>query len=190
MTKRERSTLKELSLHILDIAENSVNAGASKVEISVIENLNNDTLSISIADNGKGMDTEMVRKVTDPFITTRTTRRVGLGIPFLKEAAEACNGGLKIESQPGVGTKIDVLFQRSHIDRMPLGDLSTTFLDLLIGYPQVHWGFKYQVNERVFQFDDREVKETLQDIPLSEPSVIDFLARTIANGIEEVAQNV
>ncbi len=136
------------------------------------------------------MDSEMVRRVADPFVTTRTTRKVGLGIPFLKEAAEACNGGLQIESQPGVGTKINVTFQRSHIDRMPLGDLPTTFLDLLIGYPQVHWELKYQVNERVFHFDDREVKETLQDVPLSEPSVIEYLARLIANGIEEVAQNV
>jgi len=173
----------------MDIAENSVNAGAARVEISVVEDLNKDKLSISIADDGRGMDTEMVRRVTDPYITTRTTRKVGLGIPFLKEAAEACQGGLQIESQPGAGTKINVDFQRSHIDRMPLGDLPATFLNLLIGYPQVNWVFTYQVDRRIFQFDDREVKETLQDVPLSEPSVIAYLNQTISSGIREVAQN-
>jgi anti-sigma regulatory factor (Ser/Thr protein kinase) len=187
---RGHSTLKELSLHILDIAENSVNAGAEKIEISVIENLKKDKLSISIIDNGKGMDAEMVRRVTDPFITTRTTRKVGLGIPFLKEAAEACQGGLKIESKPGAGTKIDVEFQRSHIDRMPLGDLTTTFLNLLIGYPKVNWVFKYQVDEHTFQFDDRQVKKTLQEVPLSDPLVIAYLKQVISSGIKEVAQNV
>ncbi len=160
------------------------------MEVSVIENLNKDTLSISIADNGKGMDAEMVRKVSDPFITTRTTRKVGLGIPFLKEAAEACNGSLQIESQPGIGTKINVVFQRSHIDRMPMGDLASTFLNLMIGYPQVNWVFEYQVGQRVFHFDDREVKEILQDVPLSEPTVIAYLDQVITGGIKEVAQNV
>jgi hypothetical protein len=173
----------------LDIAENSVNAGASKVEISVIENLKNDKLYIQIVDNGKGMDGEMVRKVTDPFVTTRTTRKVGLGIPFLKEAAEACCGSFKIESQPGTGTKVDVVFQRSHIDRMPLGDLHATFLSLLIGYPQVHWIFKYQVDEREFLLDDQPIKETLKDVPLSEPSVIAYLDKEILSGIDEIAQN-
>jgi hypothetical protein len=174
----------------MDIAENSVNAGASRVEISVEENLNKDRLSISITDNGKGMDAEMVKKVTDPFITTRTTRKVGLGIPFLKEAAEACCGSLRIESQPGVGTNIFVDFQRSHIDRMPLGNLSSTFLNLMIGYPQVNWIFRYQVDDRVFEFDDQAVKDTLQDVPLSEPSVIAYLDRVLTNGINEVAGNV
>jgi hypothetical protein len=174
----------------MDIAENSVNAGASRVEISVEENLKKDRLSISITDNGKGMDAEMVKRVTDPFITTRTTRKVGLGIPFLKEAAEACRGGLRIESQPGVGTNIFVDFQRSHIDRMPLGNLPSTFLNLMIGYPCVNWVFRYRVDDRVFEFDDQAVKDTLQDVPLSEPSVIAYLNRALTNGINEVAGNV
>jgi Signal transduction histidine kinase len=174
----------------MDIAENSVNAGASRVEISVEENLNKDRLSISITDNGKGMDAEMVKRVTDPFITTRTTRKVGLGIPFLKEAAEACRGGLLIESQPGVGTNILVDFQRSHIDRMPLGNLPSTFLNLMIGYPRVNWIFRYRVEDRVFEFDDQAVKDILQDVPLSEPSVIAYLDRALTNGINEVAGNV
>jgi len=187
---RELNTLRELSLHILDIAENSVNAGATKIEISVNENIKKDKLTISITDNGKGMDAEMARKVTDPFITTRTTRKVGLGIPFLKEAAEACQGGLSIESRPGVGTRLEVAFQRNHIDRMPLGDLAGTFLSLLIGYPQVNWIMEYVVDERIFLFDDRQIKEVLEDVSLTDPAVITYLKQMISSGINEVAQKV
>ena len=181
--------MKELSLHILDIAENSVNAGASKVEITVLENINKDKLTIIIEDDGKGMDAETVKRITDPFVTSRTTRKVGLGLPFLKAAAEACQGSLNIHSQPGVGTKIEVIFQRSHIDRMPLGDLQTTFLNLLIGYPQVHWVFNYQVDERSFTLDDQPIKEILAGVPLSEPSVINYLKNELFEGITNINQN-
>ena len=98
--------MRELALHILDIAENCVTAQADLVRISVHENLHTDKLSFSVTDNGKGMCEEMVRTVTDPFVTTRTTRKVGLGIPLLKAAAESCNGGLTINSIPDKGTKI------------------------------------------------------------------------------------
>lgn len=177
--------MKELSLHILDIAENSVNADADKIEIIVSENFNNDILSITIIDNGRGMDNETVERITDPFTTSRTTRKVGLGIPFLKAAAEACEGGLIIESQLGKGTRIKVTFQHSHIDRMPLGDLQGTFLNLMVGYPQINWVFKYKVNEKIFELDDRPIKETLDGIPLSEPSVINYLRETISKGFKE-----
>ena len=160
--------MKELSLHILDIAENSVNAGASKIEVSVIENIKNDKLSINIKDNGKGMDAETVRKVCDPFTTSRTTRKVGLGIPFLKEAAEACQGSL-------------------NIDRMPLGNLKTTFLSLIIGYPKVNWILTYQVDDEKFELDDRPIKNTLAGVPLSEPTVINYLKQIINDGIDEIA---
>ncbi len=180
--------MKEISLHILDIAENSVNAGAPDVEICVSENLKNDQLTITIKDNGKGMDAETVKRVTDPFITTRTTRKVGLGLPFLKAAAEACQGGLEIQSQPGVGTCIKVNFQHSHIDRMPLGDLQTTFLNLLVGYPQVHWMLTYQLNDEQFVLDDRPIKEVLDGVALSEPSVINYLREMIREGFLKVQQ--
>ena len=181
--------MKELSLHILDIAENSVNAGADRIEICVIENIKKDILSIIISDNGKGMDAETIRKITDPFVTSRKTRKVGLGIPFLKAAAEACQGNLAIESESGIGTRVTVTFQRSHIDRMPLGDLQTSFLNLLIGYPQINWVFKYQVDDRIFEMDDRPVKETLDGIPLSEPSVINYLKEVLSKGINDTASS-
>ena len=132
------------------------------------------------------MDAETVKKISDPFITTRTTRKVGLGIPFLKAAAEACQGKMEITSQPGVGTEITVFFQRSHIDRMPLGDLQSTFLDLLIGYPQVNWIFKYRIDDREFILDDHPIKEVLDGVPLSEPSVINYLRKLISDGFIEV----
>jgi len=181
--------LKELSLHILDIAENSVHADADKIEIAVTENLKNDTLSIRIQDNGKGMDQALVRQITDPFITSRTTRKVGLGIPFFKAAAEACNGSFQILSEPGKGTEVKVSFQRSHIDRMPLGDLRGTYLALIIGYPDVNWILKYGRDEREFILDDNPIKEILDGVPLSEPEVIQYLREVINEGFNRVSKN-
>jgi len=181
--------LRELALHILDIAENSISAGASRVEISVKQDFRNDELWISVKDNGKGMDDEMLAKVTDPFITSRTTRKVGLGIPLLKQAAEACNGGMTIESQPGMGTELTAKFQESHIDRMPLGNLADTFLGLLFGTPDVNWVLHYQVDEQVFEFDDSEVKQVLDGMPLTDYRVIEYLTNTIENGINEINEN-
>jgi len=178
--------LKELSLHILDIAENSVTAGATKIEISVIENLNKDELIITIQDNGKGMDAEKLKNIADPFITSRTTRKVGLGIPFLKAAAEACEGDLEIKSEKGIGTIIEVRFKHSHIDRMPLGDLKSTWLNLLIGYPEVNWVLDYSINTNTYSLDDKPIKEVLKEIPLSDPQVIGYLKNEIANGIDSV----
>ncbi|RPI30832.1 MAG: ATP-binding protein, partial [Chloroflexota bacterium] len=111
--------MREIALHLLDIAENSVAAGAKNIAISVCEDLTSDRLRASVSDDGKGMDADLVARVTDPFVTSRTTRKVGLGIPLFKAAAEACNGCLDIVSQPGKGTCIEVEFQHSHIDRMP-----------------------------------------------------------------------
>lgn len=175
--------MKELSLHILDIAENSINAGASHVTITVIENSEADLLRISIKDNGKGMTPEMAQQIIDPFFTSRTTRKVGLGIPLLKASAEMCNGFLNIHSSPGLGTEVEVEFQNSHIDRMPLGDLSGTFLHLVIGSPNVHWTFQYKLNDKSYIFDDQPIKEELDGIPLTEPLVLSFLKDEITSGI-------
>jgi hypothetical protein len=178
--------LRELSLHILDIAENSVNAGATKIEISVFENLNIDELIINIKDNGRGMNAEKLKNLADPFITSRTTRKVGLGIPFLKSAAEACEGGLEITSEQGIGTEVKVRFKLSHIDRMPLGDLKSTWLNLLIGYPKVNWILNYSINDNSYRLDDQPIKEVLDGIPLSDPQVIGYLRNEIVNGFESV----
>jgi hypothetical protein len=178
--------LRELALHLLDIAENSVAASAKNISISVEEDTKNDRLRMSVQDDGVGMDANTVAKVIDPFYTTRTTRKVGLGIPLLKEAAEACNGFLTIQSEPGRGTRIDVEFQHSHIDRMPLGNLAGTFLSLLIAYPHIHWTFRYWANEQDFEFDDAPIKKELEGISLTEPDVLSFIRQMIETGIADI----
>ena len=181
--------MRELALHILDIAENSISADASKISIFIEENLKKDILHIVIEDNGKGMDSETLARITDPFVTSRTTRSVGLGIPFFKAAAEACEGALTIQSEPGKGTTVDVTFKHSHIDRMPLGDITGTLMTLIIGSPDIHWVFEYQVDDECFHFDDSPIKEALEDVSLSEPAVIKFIRDAINEGIMDVHQD-
>ena len=178
--------MRELALHLLDIAHNSVSARAQNITISVIENASTDRLHLAVQDDGCGMDAETVQRVVDPFVTSRTTRSVGLGIPLLKAAAEACNGFLTIESQLGVGTRVDIEFQRSHIDRMPLGDIAETLLSLVVGCPDVHWRLVYQFDQDIFEFDDGEIKQTLDGIPLTEPSVLGYLRKMIRTGIAQI----
>ncbi len=178
--------MRELSLHLLDIAENSIAAGAKTVEITVREDPLLDRLYLCVRDDGKGMDEATLAYVVDPFVTSRTTRKVGLGIPFLKAAAEACNGSLTITSQPGQGTTLEAEFQRSHIDRMPLGDLAGTWLSLVVGNPQIHWVFRYQSGLDEFYFDDTQLKKELDSIPLSDPLVIAYLRELFETGIREI----
>ncbi len=180
--------MRELSLHLLDIAENGVSAGAQNMTITIAEDLRTDRLKLAVEDDGRGMDAAMVEQVTNPFITTRTTRKVGLGIPLLKLAAEQCNGSLQVESTPNVGTTVNVDFQRSHIDRMPLGDVAGTMLSLMIGWPQVHWVLRYRVDDEEFVFDDAPIKEELGDLPLSDPEVIGFLRWALREGIADVTK--
>lgn len=177
--------MRELSLHLLDIAENSIAAGAKNIIIRVNENTRDDLLQMSIEDDGRGMDQETIKKVIDPFYTSRTTRKVGLGIPLLKEAAEACNGNLEILSTPGKGTQVKVWFQRSHIDRMPLGDLASTMLDLEIANPDIHWVLEYHFDDCEFLFDDAPVKIELAGVLMTEPPVLNCLREMLEQGISE-----
>jgi hypothetical protein len=178
--------LKEIALHILDIAENSVAAGAREVEITVEEDVPGSRIRISVQDDGAGMDEHTMAHVTDPFVTSRTTRVAGLGIPFFKAAAEACNGGLWITSTPGKGTRLEAEFVRDHIDRMPLGDLAGTMLTLVTCLPEIHWVFHYWTDGEAFSFDDGPVKEVLGDVALTEPSVLAFIRKTLEDGVSSV----
>lgn len=185
--------MKELSLHLLDLAENSVSANAHRITICVEERLPDDRLLLEIYDDGVGMSPEMLAVVQDPFITSRTTRRVGLGIPLLKAAAEMCEGTFEIDSTPGAGTRVRTSFQHSHIDRMPVGDLAGTFMTLLISHPEVNWRFVYSKTTAAgfpplcFDFDDLLVKQTLDEIPLTEPAVLTYLSTLIKSGVQNVA---
>ena len=184
--------MREIALHLMDIAENSVAADSRNIRMDVLEDLQADSLKVSVTDDGRGMDGETAKRVLDPFYTTRTTRKVGLGIPLLKLAAEQSGGDLRLETETDKGTHIEASFRHSHIDRMPLGDVSTTFLTLLISYPHIHWVFKYRMTEKdgstkSFELDDEEIKSALGDIPMTEPDVLKILRGTIEEGIEALA---
>lgn len=179
-------TLRELALHLLDIAENSVAAKANFIQIAVDVDTKTDRLHLKVVDNGVGMDEATQARVLDPFYTTRKTRKVGLGLPLLKEAAEACNGFLKIESALGKGTTVKVEFQDSHIDRMPLGDLPSTWLCLLASYPDIHWLFRYQIDENIYEFDDEPIKNEIGDIPLTDPEILGYLRQSIQEGVANI----
>ena len=186
--------MREIALHLLDIAENSVAARATVISISICENLIDDTLHASVQDNGRGMDPDILIRVTDPFVTSRTTRKVGLGIPLLKAAAEACNGYLSITSTPATGTRLEVEFQRSHIDRMPLGDITGTILTLIVAYPQINWVFNYKIvtpqGNNEYIFNDKPIKEYLEDIPLSEPEVLTYLRELLESGVSNLQDTI
>jgi hypothetical protein len=183
--------MNELSLNILDIAQNSISAGASFVEITIMENDKNDELSISVKDDGKGMSEELVKIVENPFVTTRETRKVGLGISFFKQAAEMTGGFLKIDSKLGVGTTITAFFIKSHIDRQPLGDMSETMTTLCTLNPDMDFILDYIVNENSFRFDTKEVREHIgEDVPLSNPSVAEFLKDYIKENIDNLSGGV
>ncbi len=178
--------MRELALHILDIAENGISAGADTMKIVVAELLQENILYIAIEDNGRGMSPELVARVTDPFVTSRTTRKVGMGIPLLKAAAEMCNGFLKITSELGKGTCVEIQFQYDHIDRMPLGNIADTLITLVVGSPNIHWLFDYKMNQETFNFDNQPIKDELGDIPLTEPDILAWIREYIHSGIKEV----
>ena len=184
--------MREIALHLLDIAENSVAAQSKNVSVHVHEDLLYDRLSACVIDDGRGMDAATVEQVLDPFYTTRTTRKVGLGIPLLKLAAEMAEGSFSLQSELGNGAWVEAEFRHSHIDRMPLGDLASTFLTLLISHPQIDWTFLYRVTDenrqsRDFLFESAELKSELGDISLTEPEVLTFLRNIFEEGIEAVA---
>ena len=175
--------MKELSLNILDVAKNSVTAGATKIGILVEETPGR--LTITITDNGCGMTPEFVRQVTDPFTTTRTTRKVGLGIPMIKELCELCQGSFGIESQVGVGTALHLSFRLSNIDLPPMGNLVETMLTLVNGAPEKpEFLLEYAVDGDSFEFDTRQIRQALGGVPLDTPEVLIWMRDYLQEGIE------
>jgi hypothetical protein len=171
--------MRELSLHILDALENSLEAGATSIELVIEEDLVADRLAITIRDNGRGMSEDQLAHIFDPFFTTRSTRHVGLGIPLFKAAAERCNGGLTVTSQLGEGTVLQATFQHSHIDRAPLGDMPGTLLAIILsGSCDVH--YVHRVDGREFEFHTADVRAELGEIPLTHPVVRKWLQEFIA----------
>jgi anti-sigma regulatory factor (Ser/Thr protein kinase) len=171
--------MEDLSLHVLDIAENSIAAGARHVEIRVIESQQEDRLSIEIIDDGRGMSEDMLQKATDPFFTTRTTRRVGLGLSLFEQAAKRAGGEFKIASSPGAGTKVTGVFQYSHVDRQPLGNMNETLLALVVGNPQIEFTYLHQSDDSQVAFTTKEIKAQLGDIPIGSPQGISAVRRSL-----------
>ncbi|HXX53712.1 MAG TPA: ATP-binding protein [Thermodesulfovibrionales bacterium] len=178
-----------MSLHILDIAENSIDAGATRVEVMVEEDSMKDKLSIRVRDNGRGMDETTRERVTDPFFTTKTVRRVGLGLPFLKQASEECEGHFSITSERGQGTTISVSFKRSHIDRKPLGDIGATIMVLIAGNPSVDFVFRYRKDSYHYRLETEQLKGELSGLPINSPEVLQMVKEDINKGITESPQN-
>jgi K+-sensing histidine kinase KdpD len=149
--------MEDLSLHILDVVENSIEANASKIEIKIVEKKKKDLLAIEIKDNGKGMNKETIKKVLDPFYTTRTTRRVGMGLSLLAQAARESNGNFEINSKVGVGTEVKANFQYSHIDRKPIGDMKNTLITLMVSHPEINFVYEHQDEEENYVLDSNEI---------------------------------
>ena len=178
--------MRELSLNVLDIAQNSIAAGATLVTVAVTEDTAADRMAIRVEDNGRGMTAEQVRRVQDPFYTTRTTRKVGMGVPLFRMAAEMAGGGLTIRSVPGEGTCVEAEFVRSHIDRMPLGDMVDTMVTLIRMNPQMDFLYRRQLDGREMAVDTRELRGVLGDVPLNEPDVMDWIRDYIAEQTEQL----
>ena len=180
--------MRELSLHILDALQNSLEAEATSIELIIEDDSAANWLVITVRDDGQGMSEAQVARITDPFFTTRSTRHVGLGVPLFKAAAERCNGSLTVTSQLGKGTVLQATFQHSHIDRAPLGDMTGTLLAfILAGQCDLH--YVHRAGEREFEFDTVEIRAELGDVPLTHPEVRKWLQEFIAEGEGELGRS-
>jgi len=178
--------MKELSLHLLDVAKNSVSAGAAHIGIALEED-EAGRLRITIADDGRGMSPEFLARVTDPFTTTRTTRKVGLGLPLYRLSAEQTGGSLDIQSQEGKGTTVTAVFYRRHLDCPPLGDLAGTVAMLIQGSPDLCWTFRHTTPKGQAELNTDELREILgEDVPLSAPEVFAWISDYLAEQEEEI----
>ena len=180
--------MRELSLNVLDIAQNSISANASLIEIELTQSTENNELIIGIYDNGKGMTKEQLEAVRDPFFTTRTTRKVGMGIPLFKMAAEMTGGHLDIESEVGIGTRVRAFFRTNHLDFIPIGDMASTMVMLITMNEHIDFLYKRSLDSRSFSLDTKSLREILGGVPFSEPSVSLWLKEYIQENTKELTK--
>ena len=178
--------MKELSLNILDITYNSIKAKAETIEITVSESVQKNIVEIEIKDNGCGMSEEFVQRVTDPFVTTRTTRKVGLGIPLFKQSAEDTDGSFSIRSKVGEGTVVYASFRLDHLDRAPIGDMSGTLVSLIQANDKIRFIYRHVTDSGTFILDTDEFHEQLGDVPLSEPAVLNWIGEYINENLDAI----
>jgi len=175
--------MRDLSLHLMDIIQNSIVAMGTRIGVTIAANLKSNELKIIVADNGKGMDDDMIKKVTDPFITIRNTRKVGLGISLFKASAERSDGYLDITSKKGVGTTLEAVFKINNIDRPPLGDVADTIAGVLASNESLHLTLTLFRDDDMFSFDTVEVKRMLDGVPINEYEVLKWIKDYINEGI-------
>jgi anti-sigma regulatory factor (Ser/Thr protein kinase) len=178
--------VRELSLHVMDIVENGIAAGAALIEIGIVENRRGNRFGMTIKDNGRGIPAGELDRVIDPFYTTRTTRRVGLGLSLLREAARRCDGDFRMTSKEGEGTEVYASFRLDHIDLAPLGDMAGSMMSLVMGNPDVDFVYTHDVDGKVFRVDTREVKAELDGLPITHPEVIRYIGDSIRDSREEM----
>ena len=178
--------MKELSLNILDIVQNSIRAKANEISVEIIESVVTDIYQIVIRDNGTGIPEEILKNVTDPFVTTRTKRRMGLGLPLLKYHAELTGGSLKIESETGKGTNIMADFSNSHIDRQPLGDISGVLLILLASDPGIDFTYIHKTDDGEYRFSAKETMKYLEIETLNDRKLLDLIGNMIDENLIKI----
>jgi hypothetical protein len=176
--------MKDIASHILDITENSVRAGASLVEISVDVDAN--TYRFSIKDNGCGMTPEQVEQLQNPFYTSRKTRKVGLGIPFLMQNCKMSGGGVSVKSTLGTGTELEAEFGLNHIDRPPEGEMADVFVNIATGYSETDFVFNYTTLKGNFNLDTREVKTMFEGLPINDLDVVLGLKDIVISSLSEL----
>jgi len=178
--------MRDLSLHLLDIAQNSITAGASKIGVSICADKERDLLELEITDNGIGMDECFLKEVVNPFVTTRDTRQIGLGIPLLEASAIRASGELRITSEKFVGTTVSANFKISHIDRLPLGDIAQTLTALITARPEIEFELILTNKKESFNFNSPEVKKRLGEVPITEPQVLTWICEYINEGVKTI----
>jgi hypothetical protein len=177
--------MEDLSLHVLDVAQNSVLAHAKRIEIRVDENPQEDRLTIEIVDDGVGMDEAAVARATDPFVTSRPGKKVGLGLALLAEAARAAGGDIRVESCVGKGTTVRAWFAYSHVDRQPLGRMGDTVLTLVAGHPEIDLRYEHVRSGETFVLDTADLKLELGSVPITDPAVLSSLRRALDDALKE-----
>jgi anti-sigma regulatory factor (Ser/Thr protein kinase) len=178
--------MEDISLHILDIAENSIAAGATLIRINITVDIRKDLLSVEIEDNGKGIPEELIENVLDPFYTTRKTRKVGLGLSLLAQSAREASGDMSIQSEEGTGTKVTARFQHSHIDRKPLGSMTDTSMVLIAGNPDVDFVFTYIKNKNNYVLDTRQMKSELDGVPINSSRVLSVIRNSLEENLRDI----
>lgn len=178
--------MKEIGLHIMDIVQNSVRAGAGEISITLSESVAGDTLTLTVVDDGRGMDEETCRRATDPWFTSRTTRRVGLGLPLLQMNAGLAGGEVNVDSAPGRGTTVTATFRYSHVDRPPLGDVSGTIALLILSNPGINIIYSHICEENAWSISTMEIKEELGEDAVTDLTIVRPLKEIINENVSSL----